>query len=53
MTFEEVYAAAEELAGELIDEATETRAEVFGLDSRAAFKLWLSDDLTMIMIETP
>jgi len=50
MTFEEVYAAAEELVGELIDEATETRAEVFGLDSRAAFKLWLSDDLTMIIV---
>jgi hypothetical protein len=50
MTFDEVLSRAEDLAGELIDEATETRAEVFGLDPRAAYQLWLGSEHDCIIV---
>lgn len=50
MTFEEVMSRAEDLAGEMIDEATQTDAKTFGLDRRAAYQLWLGGEHDCIIV---
>lgn len=44
MSFDEVYNKAEELAEEALSDAKELRAEVLGLDPRAAYRLWAGED---------
>lgn len=44
MTFDELNTKLNELAEELLSDATETNARTFGLNERAGHQLWLTEE---------
>jgi len=50
MTFDELKNRLDELAEELISDATETNARTFGLDERAGHQLWLTEAQDAIVV---
>lgn len=49
MNFIELIERADELAEEMLEGAKEARAEAFGLDSRAASKLWAGEGFIAVL----
>jgi len=50
MTFDELKNRLDELAEELISDATKTNARTFGLDERAGHQLWLTEAQDAIVV---